>query len=305
MNKRVYLFLGAVVLATVGVMPLSAIAQNAVTDSQQTTVKTSEVAAGSVAAKPGEKTDFNASEAKGVLPPTPATKKPAAPAPSYNWSGFYIGGHVGYAWGEGDTLFEPLPTAAQFVNLATVTLDPDPRGWTGGFQGGYNWQSGHFVGGGEADFSWSRAKGIQTVTPITQNNGTPFPGAGFINASQNTKWFSTLRGRAGVAVGRGLLYGTGGLAFAKVNYTADTDFRPVGTTQYLAAVSKTKRGWTVGYGFEFGISRHISWKGEYLYYRLGKETFTANATPLLPPFQVRYTFKASADTLNTGINFRF
>ena len=63
--------------------------------------------------------------------------------PSYNWSGFYIGGNVGYGWGDADTSFNPLPSAAAFVNLAPTTLGPDPQGVVGGVQAGYNWQAGN------------------------------------------------------------------------------------------------------------------------------------------------------------------
>src|SRR5260221_10489477 len=44
----------------------------------------------------------------------------AAPAPLFNWTGFYVGGHGGYGWGDDANL--------------------KPQGWFGGGQGGYNWQ---------------------------------------------------------------------------------------------------------------------------------------------------------------------
>jgi opacity protein-like surface antigen len=41
-----------------------------------------------------------------------------APAPvdvaPYNWTGFYIGGHIGALWSSGDSRWDPLPTAAAF-----------------------------------------------------------------------------------------------------------------------------------------------------------------------------------------------
>ena len=68
------------------------------------------------------------------------------------------------------------------------------------------------------------------MTPIIQNNGTPFPGAGFLAASQRIDWFGTVRARAGFTpVDRLLLYVTGGLAYGNVSYSAQTDFRPGGT----------------------------------------------------------------------------
>jgi len=249
------------------------------------------------------------SESGSVVTDTGSVKtSPAPSATSYDWTGAYIGGHIGWGWGRANTTFTPLPTAALFNSLAPTTLRPEPRGLSGGAQAGYNWQTGHFVVGAEADFSWSRMSGTATVTPIIRNNGTPFPGNGALTAHQDTKWFGTLRPRAGVAFDRVFLYGTGGLAYGHVNYAANTDFRPVGPPgpfQYPASISKTKTGWTVGGGVEIGINQHWSWKAEYLYYDLRKESSTANPVPANPPFQVAYTWETKAHTFNTGVNFRF
>jgi outer membrane immunogenic protein len=239
---------------------------------------------------------------------------PNSPVPSptsYNWKGGYIGGHVGWGRGRANTTFTPLPNATQFIDMTPTTLRPNPSGFSGGAQGGYNWQTGHFVISGEADISWSRMSGTATVTPIIKNNGTPFPGAGFLTAHQGTTWFGTVRGRMGITpTPRVLVYGTGGLAYGHVNYSANSDFRPGVPTpilffQYPASLSKTKAGWTGGGGVEVGINKHWSWKAEYLYYDLRKESLTANPVPVNPPFQVAYTWETRAHTFNAGINFRF
>jgi outer membrane immunogenic protein len=247
------------------------------------------------------------SESGSVAAATDAAKpnSPAPSATSYNWKGGYVGGHIGWGQGRANTTFTPLPTATQFIDLAPTSLRPNPSGFGGGAQGGYNWQTGHFVVGGEADISWSRMSGTATVTPIIRNNGTPFPGTGFLTTHQDTKWFGTVRPRAGVAFGRVFLYGTGGLAYGHVNYSANSDFRPGGTIQYPASLSKTKAGWSVGGGGEVGISKHWSWKAEYLYYDLGNQSLTANPVPANPPFQIAYGWQTKVHTFNTGINFRF
>ena len=252
----------------------------------------------------------NATERSDALfsPSESGSAKPNNPAPSatsYTWKGGYVGGHIGWGQGRANTTFTPLPTATQFIDMAPTSLRPNPSGFSGGAQGGYNWQTGHFVVGGEADISWSRMSGTATVTPINRNNGTPFPGSGFLTTHQDTKWFGTVRPRAGVAFGRVFLYGTGGLAYGHVNYSANSDFRPGGTIQYPASLSKTKAGWSVGGGAEVGISKHWSWKAEYLYYDLGNQSFTANPVPANPPFQIAYGWKTRAHTFNSGINFRF
>lgn len=240
-----------------------------------------------------------------------ATDSPApAPATSYTWTGAYVGGHFGWGSGRANTSFTPLPNATTFIDLRPTTLRPDPSGFSGGAQGGYNWQTGHFVVGAEADISWSRISGTARVTPIIMNNGAAFASNGSLITRQDTKWFATVRPRAGVAFDRVFLYGTGGLAYGHVDYSANADFRPSTPSpilffQYPVSLSKTKTGWTAGGGAEVGISKHWSWKVEYLYVDLGKESITANPVPVNPPFQVAYTWQTKAHTFNTGINFRF
>ncbi len=105
----------------------------------------------------------------------------AAPAPLFNWTGFYIGGHGGYGWADADNL--------------------DPKGWFGGGQVGYNWQyAPNCVFGVEADISGS---------DISETN---LAGAPLVSSKIN--YFGTARGRLGYTVDRVMVYGTGGLAWA-------------------------------------------------------------------------------------------
>ena len=98
----------------------------------------------------------------------------AAPAPVFNWTGFYFGGHVGYGWGD---------TAAV----------GDVDGFLGGLQAGYNWQlSRNWVFGIEADIS-----------------GTDMNNSAF----SHVDYLGTLRARVGYTWDRTMLYGTGGLAW--------------------------------------------------------------------------------------------
>jgi outer membrane immunogenic protein len=247
----------------------------------------------------------------GPAPATATAPAPMAPssamAPSFSWTGFYAGINIGGANGNGDTSVTPLPTAAQFVNLLPQTLHPDPGGVVGGGQFGFNLQRGVFVIGGEFDLSGSGIDGTKTVAPITQNNGTPFPGAGnHITVQQNTSWFGTIRGRLGIApVPRLLIYGTGGLAFGHVNGTADTDFRPTGTEHYPASFDETKSGFAAGAGAELAFGHRWSVRGEYLHFDLGSTTVTANPAIPLPPFQVRYVWETTANVYRFGLNFKF
>jgi outer membrane immunogenic protein len=107
-----------------------------------------------------------------------------APAPyQSSWVGPYIGGTLGYEWGEVDN----NPTR--------------PSGIAGGFEAGFNWQHGNFVYGAEADINLSGAE--DTFSPWQFSN----------------PWFGTVRGRGGVAINNVLIYGTAGLAYGGLTAT--------------------------------------------------------------------------------------
>jgi len=56
---------------------------------------------------------------------------PMVTAPVFTWTGFYLGGNVGYSWGDWNR-----------AGLAggTGISKPSVDGWLLGIQGGYNWQ---------------------------------------------------------------------------------------------------------------------------------------------------------------------
>src|SRR5262245_25850581 len=91
--------------------------------------------------------------------PTKAPIRKAPIAVPFSWTGFYIGGHVGYGWGdkEWSDFFDPVT-----INNNRVP-GPDTRyhvnGFLGGGQVGFNWQSGWTVFGFEADGSWASIDG--------------------------------------------------------------------------------------------------------------------------------------------------
>ncbi len=241
--------------------------------------------------------------ASAALLHTPPAMAPA----SYNWTGFYIGIHFGHGNGHSDTRFEPLPSAATFVNLLPQTLTSHPSGSLGGVQFGVNYHQGHFLLGAEVETSWTAMSGTRTITPIIQNDNTKFPGAGFVSTSEHTRWIGSIRPRVGFSlIPRLLVYGTGGLAFGETEDFAITNFRPVGTTIYQASQATKKTGYVGGAGAELALARRWSVRLEYLHYNLGRSRQTVQANPLLPPFQVAYTFgETVVNTVQGGLNFRF
>ncbi|MFK8250589.1 outer membrane protein [Ancylobacter terrae] len=154
-----------------------------------------------------------------IAPAPYPTKAPPAiiAAPSYDWSGFYIGGNAGYAWGDSSN-----PTGY-------ASLSPD--GWLGGGQIGVNYQFGNnVVIGAEADLQGS---------DINDNVG-----------SYGTKmdYFGTVRGRVGYAFDNVLPYLTGGFAWGHNEVSFDgatSDNTHVGWTVGAGLEYGISPNWTV------------------------------------------------------------
>ena len=131
--------------------------------------------------------------------PVKALPRVTAPPPVYNWTGFYVGGHVGYLWGRTHVEEEGV-----VIEDGAAT-----NGVIGGALAGYNWQYNQFVFGLEGDFGWTNANGtgLAVVIPTTTQPNT-----------HDFNWTSHVRGRFGYAADRWLFFVAGGLAIADFNF---------------------------------------------------------------------------------------
>jgi outer membrane immunogenic protein len=248
-----------------------------------------------------------------------------AESPS-NFAGAYIGLNAGAAWGTSNFATNPNcppdPAGAVFCNAApdptaalgspvaasgTGTLSP--FGFTGGVQGGYNWQVGSFVLGGEADF------GALALDRSASSSGafppSPFLGTAYsLTERMSTDWVATLRARAGVIVTpQLLLYATGGVAFTDFKFESsyadnaiDATF-PGGTG--VGNLSDVRTGWTVGGGGEWALTGNWSVKAEYLYLDFGSVTLpvaVSNTAAFTQTMQINADL--SAQIVRVGINYR-
>jgi outer membrane immunogenic protein len=235
------------------------------------------------------------------LPARTYTKAPMM-APINTWQGFYIGGNVGYGWGNSGTEFTGLPSTVIF-NVAPTSLDTKPKGMIGGAQIGYNWQMGSLVTGLEADIQGSDMKGSATRSPVSLIDTGPLTGS-FQSADQRLSWFGTVRGRLGITVTPAvLLYATGGLAYGEVKGSANTFFDEFAS--WPASIRETKVGWTAGAGAEWMFAHHWSAKIEYLYLDLGSISAVANQAPTPFIFQASYTWKTQQNIVRAGVNYHF
>jgi outer membrane immunogenic protein len=238
------------------------------------------------------------------LGPRAYTKAPMMTAPVSSWQGFYIGGNVGYGWGDGKTDFSFLPSPDDFT-VANTSLNSNPQGVIGGAQIGYNWQSGVVVAGFETDIQGSGIKGNAAKGALLFPSLAPVPNS-LLTTNEKLSWFGTARGRLGITVTPAfLLYATGGFAYGQVENSANTQFNN-GADNFVANVSKTRVGWTAGAGGEWMFAPGWSAKFEYLYMDLGKSSAVADDAPVPdPPFQVGYRWRTQENIVRAGVNYHF
>jgi opacity protein-like surface antigen len=193
---------------------------------------------------------------------TPVTPQYKAPA-VFNWNGFYGGIHAGYVSAE----------TSGIAGLGLGLPEAEPSGAFLGLTAGYNWHvSPNWVVGLEADLS---------VGDIGDS-------ILFGLANTETKMFGTFRGRFGYNFGTGLLYVTGGLAWAQTE-----------ATLLILTDRQMLTGWTAGAGYEWAVASNWSAKAEYLYTDLNAENFFAGLIP------GGISVGATSHTFKFGMNYRF
>jgi outer membrane immunogenic protein len=243
------------------------------------------------------------------LAPHMYTKAPPPAVVVYDWTGFYIGGNVGYSWGRSSDT-SSLTNGAGTVRFTSATSS-NLNGVVGGGQIGYNWQKQSWVVGLEGDIQGTGEKGTRNflcptgVCTPTFGQIAVFPGPAVPAAlSQKIDWFGTVRGRVGfLAAPTVLLYATGGLAYGGVNSSETLGAVPVGFSS-----SSTNVGYTVGAGVEGVIGGNWTAKLEYLYVDLGKVSgsFLTTIPALGGGFLTsNYSSRITDNVLRVGVNYKF
>ncbi len=256
------------------------------------------VAAGGLrAALPAGAADLRAVPAPVVAPAV----APVVPVPVFTWSGWYIGGNAGGAWG--DSRFEIIggagPGSANGAGPGSsngagpgpgpgVFTSDNDSSFLGGGQIGFNWQTGPWVWGVEGDIdgksltnnlalgsfvAGGAGPGPGTGTgPGASNGAGPGPSTGFtLGLTAKTRVEGSIRARGGFAFDRFLVYATGGWAIADVEVSAIG----TGSAFCLAPCSDSRavNGWTVGGGAEYALTNNVSLGVEYRYSDFGRESF--------------------------------
>ena len=220
------------------------------------------------------------------------TKAPAyQPAPMlYNWGGFYVGAHGGYAWSNIDSTTTDLATGA-----VETSFSHDRRGGFGGGQIGYNFMvNPNFLIGIEGDVDGADISGtVDRCLDATH----------CANSDGKNDWFATVRGRLGYVQNNWLIFATGGVVWLHNSTTRTIVASPnpalVGAS---ASASNTDAGWTAGGGVEYGFAPNWSVNLEYRYMQVD------TGVDFIYPFATANRHTDSTDHINTvrlGVSYHF
>lgn len=193
--------------------------------------------------------------------------------PLFDWTGLYVGAHVGYSQGfSSAVLSDPAPavTSGHF------------GGVIGGLQAGYNWRLGSgLLLGVEADLTFPNYLHSNSVISLISTPRTDF--------MEDWDYIGTARARIGYATNHWLLYATGGLAYMGERFT----IQPAGglETKQLGV----RLGWAAGAGVEHAFAPHWTARLEYLYtqYERANVAFASGE---------RYGSTADLHMLRLGLN---
>jgi high affinity Mn2+ porin len=211
-----------------------------------------------------------------------------------NWTGFYLGGHLGYAWGTSNWTASAggAPLAAGSLNMAQgLDSFKESGSVLEGLQAGYNYTlANRLVIGAEADVSFP-----SYPNPIT---GLGIGGSsallhGTESYSENVLSSGTLRARIGYAPGNWLLYGTGGLAWTYDQFALSQ----------ASGASDSKNmwrlGWAAGAGLEVPVAPHWTARLEYMFTEYGHSGVTFSSAGQ------RFNSDLSLQEVRVGVNYQF
>jgi|SRR5690348_8264215 len=187
--------------------------------------------------------------------------------PVYRWTAFYVGGHVGGAFGR-------------------RTIFGDDSRFLGGLQVGGDYQlAPNWVVGIEGQYSWL-AGGAQTAR------------FGIFNLTRDRHALGSITGRLGYASGPALLYVKGGYAYQDTTYAVTSLARSAGFTLN----GNKESGYTIGAGLEYLVTPNWSTKIEYQYYNFGQARFVGVSQTGIVTAR---SFDNNLHSVQAGLNYRF
>ena len=227
---------------------------------------------------------------------TGATRHGSADAPAFargpmNWSGLYVGGHLGGAWSTaawadpfGATL---SPTAPRTFRISATSPRRMARSAAAKLA-----PIGNSARGSTASKAMPAIRRCAATTPVSRDGRHQLRHV--VNA------VATLAGRAGFAWDRSLFYLKGGGAWTNTTYNLDGNTFALTLGQASSHIDTL--GWVAGIGLEYAITDH--WTTRFEYDHIDLPTVTPSF-PTMPPINTqRMGISQSVETLELGVNYK-
>ncbi|NJO53943.1 MAG: porin family protein [Bacteroidales bacterium] len=192
-----------------------------------------------------------------------------------NWTGFYVGGFIGYGWGENDW------SSVDYPSWGGSGSDHD--GFLGGVQIGYDYQFNNVVLGIQADIAAAALEG-------SGHYDSYYGDAYYKNEAA---WIATLTGRLGFVADRALFYIKGGAAWADHDHHWNHWY--YGSYDH----GGSRSGWTLGAGVEYAFAPNWTLFVEYDYYDFGDKNL------YIPALDETFKVDTDVNAIKIGVNYRF
>ncbi|MCZ2203357.1 outer membrane protein [Bartonella sp. A05] len=250
-------------------------------------------------------------------------------APAFSWTGFYIGGQIGWSLGDAKELENKSGDEQQNnSNLNSRTLS----GFIGGVYAGYDIElGGNLILGADTDIVLSGKKDTKEEEPYTLttanaphfkykleetkvsfSNEITFKDGDKVTESLTLKekWSGATRVRIGYALDRMMPYVSGGVAYAQIQDMASIFVEREGRSESTAETivsgdtldkTDTLFGYTLGGGVAYAVTDNLVALAEYRYTDFGKSKFVTNALDVEK--QSEYSYKTN--DFRVGVAFKF
>jgi high affinity Mn2+ porin len=213
---------------------------------------------------------------------------------AYDWSGLYVGAHLGYGWGWSNWVEAPDMIAGSFSLYQSFDAFQNTGSFFAGLQAGYDYMfQSRLLVGGIVDVS---APSFPNHDGISIGGMSLFtsPSLGAQTYSETMRIFGTVRGRVGYAPGNWLFYGTGGYAWTYNQSMVNQLGSGPTDSPFL-----WRFGWVAGAGVEFPIKPHWTASLEYLY------THYSHTGTFFPNAGQGFDSDFSLQQVRLGLNYRF
>lgn len=185
--------------------------------------------------------------------------------------------------------------SAQMLLNGSGSNSASASSWVGGAHAGYNWQSSSWVYGVETDLSAMRLNSAMN-TGLTDGITTATTNA-------DVDWYGTVRGRLGWAQGPLLFYGSGGLAYGRVDLNSSMAMPGLTLNTQTSSV---KTGWVAGGGIDYLWTPNLILGVQYQYVDLGSVNLASSIT-VFGPTSLAQSANAHArfQVVTAGISWLF